>query len=148
MSRNFDDLSDKPAPDPSKASGPEPGLLETARLLERELRGLVHDHLLIAALETRQAGESLVRIVAMGVITACLLVTAWLALAGAVTVILVQHSVVTTGSALILVFAVHCLVAMLLVAAIRKSSRNLLFPATIDRLKPTTSAESEPENVR
>jgi uncharacterized membrane protein YqjE len=136
MSRYSDEQSDHNGSTPSKASGREPGLLEVGRLLERELRGIVHDHLLLAALEARQAGESLVRIIVMGLITACLLSTAWLALVATVVIVLVQHSLMTTTTALMLVFAVHCLLAMLLVAAIRKRSRHLMFPATISRLEP------------
>lgn len=142
MSRHFGDQSDYAATFSSEGSGQEPGLLEAARLLERELRGVVHDHLFLAALETRQAGESLVRIIVMGLIAACLLASAWLALVSATVIVLVQHSLVTAGSALMLVFAVHCLFAMLLVAAIRKRSRCLLFPATISRLEPATPAET------
>lgn len=145
MSRHFGDQSDCDASSSSKASGQQPGLLEEARLLERELRGVVYDHLSLAALETRQAGESLVRIIAMGLIAACLLLSAWLALVGAVVIVLVQHSLVTAGSALMLVFAVHCLLAMLLVAAIRRRSRCLLFPAAISRLEPATFADSSTE---
>lgn len=145
MSRQVDDDPDYGTATTSEASGQEPGLLEAARLLERELRSVVHDHLFLAALETRQAGESLVRIIAMGVITACLLVTAWLALVSTIVIVLVQHSLATAGSALMLVFAVHCLFAMLLVAAIRRRSRNLLFPATISRLKPATFVDADPE---
>lgn len=148
MSRPFDDHSVYGAGSTSEASGQEPGLLEAARSLERELRGVVHDHLFLAALETRRAGESLVRIVAMGVIAACLLLSAWLALAGAVVIVLVQHSLLTASSALMLVFAVHCLLAMLLVAAIRKLSRNLLFPATMSRLEPATSDAANTEGSR
>lgn len=129
----------------SKESGQKPGLLEEARLLEQELRGVLYDHLSLAALETRKAGESLVRIIAMGLITACLLLSAWLALVGAVVIVLVQHSLVTAGSALMLVFALHCLLAMLLVAGIRKRSRSLMFPATISRLDPATHADPAPE---
>lgn len=120
----------------TEASGREPGLLEVARLLERELRGILHDHLVLAALETRQAGESLVRIIVMGLIVACLLSTAWLALVSTVVIVLVQYTVLSPAIALMLVFAVHCLVATFLVAAIRKRSRSLLFPATISRLEP------------
>lgn len=145
MSRNCTDQLDYDANPSSKASGQEPGLLEAARLLERELRGVVYDHLFLAALETRQAGESLVRIIAMGVITACLLLSAWLALVGAVVIVLVQHTLVTASSALMLVFAVHCLLAMFLVAAIRRRSRCLLFPATISRLEPATFADTDTE---
>jgi uncharacterized membrane protein YqjE len=143
MSRDVGEQSDYEANSSSKASGQEPGLLETARLLERELRGVVYDHLFLAALETRRAGESLVRIIAMGVITACLLMTAWLALVSAVVIVLAQNSLMTASTALMLVFGVHCLIAILLVAAIRKRSRYLMFPATVSRLKPATFSDSD-----
>ncbi len=145
MSHHSDDPSDFATGTTFEASGQEPGLVATVRSLERELRGIVHDHLLLAALETRQAGESLVRIIAMGLITACLLSTAWLALVSAGVIVLVQHSLMTPSSALMLVFAVHCLLAMLLVTAIRRRSRSLLFPATISRLDPASIAESKSE---
>jgi len=125
--------------------GREPGLLEEARLLERELRGVAYDHLSLAALETRQAGESLVRIVAMGVITACLLLSAWLALVSASVIVLVQHSLVTTSGALVLVFAVHLLVAMLVIAAIRRRSKLLLFPASVRSVAPEAQADPNAE---
>jgi len=145
MSRHCDDPLNFGTGTASEASGQEPGLLETAGLLGRELGAIVHDHLFLAALETRQAGESLVRIVAMGVIVACLLFTAWLALAGAAVIMLVQHSLVTAGAALVLVFAVHCLLAMLLVGAIRRRSRCLMFPATMSRLEPASHSDPPAE---
>jgi uncharacterized membrane protein YqjE len=145
MSRDIDYQPDHEPGSSSKASGQEPGLLESAKLLERELRGVVHDHLLLAALETRQAGESLVRIIAMGVISACLLLTAWLALVSAIVVVLVQHSLMTASTALMLMAGVHCVLAILLVTAIRKRSRSLMFPATISRLKPSKIADSNTE---
>jgi uncharacterized membrane protein YqjE len=145
MSLEVGDQSGYDTRSSSKAPGQEPGLLESAKLLERELRSIVHDHLILAALETRQAGESLVRIIAMGVITACLLLTAWLALVSAVAIMLVQYTLVTAGAALILVFAVHCVAAMVLVWAIRRRSRYLMFPATISRLKPGSLADPDTE---
>jgi uncharacterized membrane protein YqjE len=145
MSRDFGNQSEYEPNSSSTTSGQEPGLLETARLLGRELREAAHDHLFLAALETRQAGESLVGIIAMGLFTACLLLTAWLALVGAAIMILVQHSLLTAGSALLLVFAVHCLFAMLLISAIRKRSRSLLFPDTITQFEPAPIAEPDTE---
>lgn len=127
----------------SEASGQEPGLLDEARLLAQELHGVVHDYLCLAALETRQAGESLVGIIAMGLLTACLLLSAWLALVSAMVILLVQHSLLSASTALILVFIVHCLLAMILVAAIRRRSRNLLFPATVSRLEPDSDSDTE-----
>ena len=138
MSSHCDHQSDFGTGTASEASGQKPGLLEAAGLLGRELGVIVHNHLFLAALETRQAGESLVRIVAMGAIVACLLMTAWLALASAAVIMLVQHSPVTVGIALVLVFAIHCLLAMFLVAAIRRRSRYLMFPATISQIEPAS----------
>lgn len=148
MCRQSGDELDHDATSSSNGTGRKPGFLEEARLLERELRGVVHDHLSLAALETRQAGESLVRIVAMGVITACLMFSAWLALVSAVVLVLVRHSLVTAGSALMLVFAVHCVIAMLLVATIRRRSRHLLFPGTISRLEPESRTRPEADGSR
>lgn len=135
------DSSDSDEAAPFKQPGQQSGLLEHARLLERELRGVLHDHLFLAALETRRAGESLVRIIVMGLIAAGLLLSAWLALAGAVVVVLVQRALLTPGSALALVFVLHCLLAMILFSAIRKSSSRLLFPASISRLEPAVSSD-------
>jgi len=129
----------------SETSGQEPGLLDGVGLVGRELLGVIHDHLFLAALETRQAGESLVSIVAMGVIMAGLLLTAWLALAGALIIVLVRHSILTTSSALILVFAVHCLVAVFLISAIRKRSRSLMFPATLSQFDSAKIVDSDSE---
>jgi uncharacterized membrane protein YqjE len=148
MPRRTDGQPDFGTGTASEASGQEPGLLEAAGLLGRELGAMVHDHLFLAALETRQAGESLVRIIAMGVIVACLLLTAWLALAGAAVIMLVQHSLVTAGTALVLVFAIHCLLAMALVAAIRRRSRCLMFPATISRLEPASCSDPDAKRGR
>jgi uncharacterized membrane protein YqjE len=146
MPREIGTPSDHDARSTSEPSGREPGLLEVGRLLQREIREIVHDHLVLAALETRQAGESLVSILVMSLITACLLSTAWLALVCAAVILLVQYTFLTPVSALVLVFAVHGLMAMLLVAAIRKRSKNLLFPATISRLKPATDDEPDTEH--
>ena len=128
-----------------KASGQAPGLLETAGMLEREIRKFAYDYLYLAALETRHAGESLVRIIAMGVIAACLLATAWLALVSAGVILLVQHTPMSASLALLVVFAIHCLFALILAAAIRRKSRCLLFPETISRLDPGILDGSETE---
>ena len=47
-------------------------LLEDAQSLLHELGGLTHDRLRLAALETRQAGESLVAMIIAGVMVATL----------------------------------------------------------------------------
>jgi len=118
-----------------------PGLLHSVKLLGNEVRGVVHDHLYLAALETRQAGEGLVRIVAMGLIAALLLFSAWLVLIGAIVMMLVQRSLLTSSSALILVFLIHSLLVVFIAAAIRKRSKHQLFPATI-RSSESVTADS------
>lgn len=148
MSRNSVNQMDSDEILPSKASGEEPGLLEAARLLERELRQLASDHLQLAALETRRAGESLVRMIAMGVISALLLVTAWLALIAAVVVAVIEYSLLTASVVFLLTFVVHCAVALALLFGIRKQSRCLLFPSTISRLQPTTADGSSTREAR
>ncbi|HEX5538145.1 MAG TPA: hypothetical protein VFX01_00025, partial [Methylophilaceae bacterium] len=47
-----------------------PGLMDDVKSLWTEVRGLTHDHLQLAALETKLAGESLVSMIAAGVIVA------------------------------------------------------------------------------
>ena len=143
MTSRLDIAPDHHADPSTKASGREPGLLETARSLGKELHGSVHDHLVLAALETRQAGESLVRIIAMGVIMASMLLTAWLALVSAGLLLLVERSSVSASLALLIVFALHCLLALVLLFAIRRRSRCLLFPATISRLQPAADSPSD-----
>ncbi|MFO8004405.1 MAG: hypothetical protein R6U12_09255, partial [Thioalkalivibrio sp.] len=54
-------------------SDQRPGVLQDVRTLARELRGLFHDQVGLAALETRQAGESLVWMVILGVMVGGLL---------------------------------------------------------------------------
>jgi len=148
MSQNVGDRSISDNCHASEAPGHEPGLLESAKLLEHELRSIAYDHLRLAALESRQAGKSLVRIVAMGVITAGLLLTAWLALVGAAAIALVQYTVVSASVALLLVVGAHCLVAVILAGSIRMHSRYLMFPATVSQVKPAPFSEFDPERSR
>jgi len=53
-------------------------LLEDAKSLWHELRGLAHNQLGLAALETRLAGKSLVTMIAAGLMVPVLLGSAWL----------------------------------------------------------------------
>ena len=48
------------------------GLIDDVRMLWQQLLGLAHDHLHLAVLETRLAGQSLVAMVAAGVMVALL----------------------------------------------------------------------------
>lgn len=123
-------------PASSDNSGNSPGLLEEVWLLGHELRAAAHSQVRLAALETRQAGESLVSIIAMGLVAAGLVFSAWLALVGAVLMALVESGLMTTSTALLLAMSANVLIALILIAAIRRKSRRLLLPATVDSLAP------------
>lgn len=123
-------------PASSDNPGNSPGLLEEVWLLGRELRAAAHSQVRLAALETRQAGESLVSIIAMGMVAAALIFSAWLALAGAMMMVLVESGLMATSTALLLAMAANVLIAVILIAAIRRKSRRLLLSATVNSLAP------------
>ena len=112
----------------------QPGLLHEARSLFIEVRELAQDRLKLAALETRLAGQSVVRMLIAGVVAAVMLISAWLALVGVGVVALVTYAGFSAVSALALAAAVNVAAAAGLYVAIRKMSRNLAFPKTVGGL--------------
>jgi uncharacterized membrane protein YqjE len=127
----------------SDKSGENPGLLDEFVLLGRELRATAHSQLRLAALETRQAGESLITIIAMGLIAAGLIFSTWLALVAAVMLALVERGLMTASAASLLAMAANMLVALVLIAVIRRRSRHLLLSATVNSLAPPPSDNSK-----
>jgi uncharacterized membrane protein YqjE len=121
------------------------GVLEDAQSLWYELRKLTHDRFRLAALETQQAGESLVTMIMAGVMVAVLLGSACLGLVAAAVLWLVEKGVVTASSAIMLAVACNLLVALILSVVIRSKSRFLQFPATLRSLQPTTSGRRDTE---
>ena len=109
-------------------------LLEDAQSLLHELRELTHDRLLLAALETRRAGESLVSMIVAGVMVAVLLCGAWLGLMAAVVLGLIENGVVAS-SAILLAVAFNLLLALILCRVMRRKSGYLQFPATLRSLQ-------------
>lgn len=106
-------------------------LLEDIRLLWLDLRGLTHDHLKLATLEARRAGNSLASMVIAGVVMAVLLIGVWIGLMAAAALALIQSNFVGDIEAILLVAAVNLVVALLLFWYIRRKSRYLLFPETV-----------------
>ena len=88
-------------------------MLEDAQSLLHELLGLTHDRFLLAALETRRAGESLVAMIVAGVMVAFLLSSAWLGLMAAAVLWLIENGVVAS-SAILLAVAFNLLLALIL----------------------------------
>ena len=112
-----------------------PGLLDNATALWSDLKGLAHDHLELAALETRRAGESLVTIIAFGIAVGVLCVTAWLGVIAALVLWLVDRGL-AASLAVLLAVALNLVGAFAFVLAIKRTSKALRFPATVRALKP------------
>ena len=113
-------------------------LLEDAKLLWQELRGLAHEQLTLAALETRLAGKSLVTMVAAGLMVGVLLISAWLGLMGAAVLWMIAVGI-AASIALLVAVAANLICALVLYGLIRRLSRHLQFPATVRSLRPVTS---------
>lgn len=111
------------------------GLIDQAKALWYELRGLVHDGLTLAALETRQAGRGLVTMVIAGVGIAVLVISAWLGLLGAAVLGLIGIGV-NAGIAMLLAVAANLVLAAVLYQVIRRQSRHLHFSSTLRSLRP------------
>ena len=109
-------------------------MLEDAQSLLHELRELTHDRLLLAALETRRAGESLVSMLVTGVMIAVLMSSAWLGLMAVAVLGLIESGVVAS-SAILLAVAANLLLVLILFRVVRRKSRSLQFPATLRSLQ-------------
>jgi len=130
-----------PRAEPAAVGGAQPGdpgLLEDAKSLWYEVLALAHDRLTLAALETRLAGNSLVTMIAAGVMIAVLLVSAWLGIMGAGVLWLISIGVMASIAMLLAVTA-NVVLALILYAVIHRQSRHLQFPATLRSLRPVTS---------
>jgi uncharacterized membrane protein YqjE len=112
-----------------------PGFVDNAVALWDDLKALAHDHLELAALETKRAGESLVMIVVFGIVAAILLVTAWMGLVAALVLWLVTLDL-SVWLAVLIGVVVNVAAAGGLVFAIKSRTTALRFPATVRALKP------------
>ncbi len=113
----------------------EPGFVDNAVAVWNDLKSLAHDHLELAALETKRAGESLVMIVVFGIVAAILVVTAWMGLVAALVLWLVTREL-SVWIAILIGVLVNLAAAGGLVFAIKSRTTALRFPATVRALKP------------
>ena len=105
------------------------GVLDSARSLWRDFTALTKDHLELALLETQRAGQSAVNMLVYAVAAALLLVTAWLGLLAAIVIGLAELGL-HAGFGVLIVVALNLIGAFALYRMIRRSSKNLGFPAT------------------
>ena len=136
---------DEPAAgSPPAAPDSGTGLLGNVQVLWRDLRGLLHDHLQLAALEAQRAGKSLVNMVIYGVAAAILVVTAWLGLMAAGVLWLIDLGL-NSSLALLAAVGVNVGGVLLLVLMIMRASKYLGFSATVRSLKSDASLLSKPD---
>lgn len=110
-------------------------VLEDVWSLWHELRGLGHDHFLLAALETRRAGESLVTMLVAGIMLAVLISAAWLGLLAAAVLGLIENGMVASR-AILLAVVFNLLLVLIVYGVIRRKSYYLQFPAILASLQP------------
>lgn len=132
---------------------PEPSLWSTLQALLHELPGLVGDRVRLASLELRRAGIALAQIVALGVVAAILLVTAWLATWVGIGGALITFGL-AWGWALVVIIAINVGAAWFAISHARSLLGLLGLPATVRQLTgarsspppqpPTPSAAPEP----
>ncbi len=129
-------------PDPSTVC--DGGLLSDVRTLWQEMLVLAHDHLRLAALETRLAGQSLVAMIAAGVMVALLVVSAWIGMIAAIVTAMVSSGL-SISAAILLGVGANLVLALLLCVFIRSRSRHLLWSASLRSLRTASSpANDEP----
>jgi uncharacterized membrane protein YqjE len=119
-------------------------LLDDARDLWGEVRGLSHDRFQLAVLETQRAGVSLVNMIIAGVLVAGLLCGAWMGLLSAVVLAMIENGVMVR-SAILLAVVFNLLLALVFCRVIHRKSRYLKFPATLHSLKPESPGHRDAE---
>lgn len=119
------------------------GLVDEAQALIADYRALARDHVRVAALETRQAGESLVKMIMTGVIAGGLLVLMWLSFMAALTFAVVEQGWLSASVTLLLIGAAHFVLVLGGIALIRRQGRGLLFSALVRSLDPRKPKPSQ-----
>jgi uncharacterized membrane protein YqjE len=116
-----------------------PSLALRAKMLLRDVRDLVCDHVELAALEARRAGAGFARMVCAAVVISILWVSAWLALvAGAI--VWATSAGVPWAGALAIAAVVNVIAGAALALWMRKQAGELLFAATLRQLRRDVAA--------
>jgi uncharacterized membrane protein YqjE len=127
--------SDTAAPADAELAQKPPGLFDEIKALWNDARGLVHDHVELAVLETKLAGESIAIIIGAGVAIAVLLVSAWLGLLAFLVLLLILAGI-WASVALLIAVALNLAIAGGLYLVIRRKSRQIGWKATLANLHP------------
>jgi uncharacterized membrane protein YqjE len=119
----------------SDASAPPPDLGEHAASLAREFRGLLHDHLELAALETRLCIHNLLRMTVIAIFSALVLAGAWFALSGAAAFVLIDLGL-APAMAMAMLAVANLLLALAGWLLLKHTSARLGWPAMLRTLEP------------
>jgi hypothetical protein len=127
---------DSPPVAASDASAPPPDLGEYAACLAREVRGLVHDHIELATLESRLLIRRVLMMAMIAIFSALVVASTWFALTGAAVFILISLGV-APATAMALLAAANMLLALGGWLLLRRTSARLGWPVTQRTLKPS-----------
>jgi hypothetical protein len=110
--------------------------LDDMYLIQREVRGLIHDQLQLAMLELRLASRSLVTMISAAVCVGALLVLVWLGLMAVLGLGLVETGMHPVPMMSVLT-ALTSVLVLLLFVLIQHHLREFGFPATLRTLQPS-----------
>jgi uncharacterized membrane protein YqjE len=119
---------------PASVPSQEPGLLEQARFLWAELRGLAHDQFRLLALETRQACSRFAFMVALAIMAVALFATAWLGLVAAGVFWMIEAGT-SPGVAVLAAVGVNLAGAIACTLVLRRQAREIPFAATLRSIR-------------
>ncbi len=129
------------AADTDRIGAARQSLFESVRAVLRDLPGLIGDRVDLLALELQRAGVALASMVAWLVVAAIVGATGWLALCGAVTLLLIERGL--SGAAVLIgVMVVNLVIAAWAVHKVRSLAPLLKLPATRRQLS-FRSSESD-----
>jgi hypothetical protein len=134
------------APDSESAPAPETQALEALQNLLGNGAGLARDYLDLLAIEGRLAGRSLVLMLALSLVLALLLVSAWLFFGLAASAWLIEQQWLSVWQAMLSAALAHALMAWLAWLAVRRLSNNLGFGAFRKALARTDPAAEAGES--
>lgn len=126
---------DNPPVAASDATALPPDLGENATSLASEVRGLVHDHLELATLESRLFIRRVLRMTVIAVFSALLLAGAWFAMSGTAVFLLIRYGF-APAMAMALLAAANLLLALGGWLLLKRTNARLGWPATQRTLRP------------
>jgi uncharacterized membrane protein YqjE len=129
------------------AAAANPGIVESLVAAARDARGLIADHLELAALEAQRAAGGFVRMLIAAIVATILLVGAWVT--GVVAIASwATRAGISLSATLLAAAAVNVVIAAILFVWLRRQLPELLFASTLRQLRRTVADVDEGEAGR